>query len=146
MRFYFIFLTDLHDLHLTSNEEYLSPCTHGVGFTMFELLITNLRTHSLIFSIIIINTIAFTSLEKKSKFQSISPCKQETTTTLLVTLVFLVSCPRSTSGLRKHDISCSGLRNKLPGLRVTIEKFAVQGDMLPAEAIDVLGTVAAKLR
>lgn len=53
--------------------------------------------------------------------------------------------PKSRDSISPSKISCSGLKNKLPGLPVTIEKFAVEGDMLPTEAIDVLGTLAAKL-
>lgn len=80
---------------------------------MFELLITNLRTHSLIFSIIIIiiNTIAFTTLEKKSKFQKISLLSNKRTRLgdyhfacghlSFFGFMSLVLC---TSGLRKHDM------------------------------------------
>ena len=42
--------------------------------------------------------------------------------------------PRSRDSISPSKISCSGLRNKLPGLPVTIE-----GDMLPTEITDEFG-------
>src|SRR5271168_22872 len=52
--------------------------------------------------------------------------------------------PKSRDSISPSRISCSGLRNKLPGLPVTIEKFAVVGDMLATEVTDVLGMSPAK--
>ena len=55
-----------------------------------------------------------------------------------VALSMLTSfAPRSSDSMSPNKISCSGRKKRLPGLPVVIEKFAVVGDMLAADAIDL---------
>jgi len=43
--------------------------------------------------------------------------------------------PKSRDSISPSNISCSGLKNKLPGLPVLIEKSAVEGDILPTDEV-----------
>lgn len=44
--------------------------------------------------------------------------------------------PKSRLSISSNIISCSGFRNKLPGLPVTIDKFSIVGDTLTFDAAD----------